>query len=122
MTLSEWINNIRWKYFTNNKSGLIFKELTKKFRIVYKMTENKQLELENKRLKEIIEDKIGTILKQKRKIKELETRNQRQYDRLKELTELMYERQWEKLENMVDDWEKADELLEQEWGTYCENK
>lgn len=84
------------------------------------MTE--QLELENKRLKEIIEDKIGTILKQKRKIKELEERNQRQYDRLKELTELMYERQWEKLENMVDDWEKADELLEQEWGTYYENK
>ena len=40
------------------------------------MTENKQLELENKRLKEIIEDKIGTILKQKRKIKELTTQLQ----------------------------------------------
>ena len=103
------------------------------------MTENKQLELENKRLKEIIEDKIGTILKQKRKIQELERcreelfirerdtknelrelkeRNKRQYDRLKELTELMYERQWGKLENMVDEWEKADELLQTEWGDY----
>ena len=86
------------------------------------MAENKQLELENKRLKEIIEDKIGTILKQKRKIKELEERNQRQYDRLKELTELMYERQWEKLENMVDDWEKQEKQLQAEWGTYCGDK
>ena len=107
------------------------------------MIENKQLELENKRLKEIIEDKIGTILKQKRKMQELEKcreelfirerdtknecrelkeRNQRQYERLKELTELMYERQWGKLENMVEEWEKADELLEQEWGTYYEDK
>ena len=39
------------------------------------MTKNKQLELENKRLKEIIEDKIGTILKLKRKMKELESYN-----------------------------------------------
>lgn len=42
MTLSEWINNIRWKYFTNNKSGLIFKELMKEFRMVEQMTENKR--------------------------------------------------------------------------------
>ena len=58
----------------------------------------------------------------KERIKELEERNKRQYNQLKELTELMYERQWDKLENMVDDWEKADELLEQEWGTYCGDK
>ena len=86
------------------------------------MTENKQLELENKRLKEIIEDKIGTILKQKRKIRELEERNQRQYNQLKKITDLMFKRDWIKLDNMVDDWEKAEELLQKEWGTYCENK
>lgn len=42
MTLSDWINNIRWKYFTNNKAGLIFKELMKEFRTVEQMTENKR--------------------------------------------------------------------------------
>ena len=59
---------------------------------------------------------------QEETINELKQRNQRQYNRLKELTELMYEKQWGKLENMVDEWEKADELLEQEWGTYCGDK
>lgn len=50
-------------------------------------------------------------------IQELKQRNQRQYNRLKELTELMCERQWGKLENMVEEWEKQDELLQAEWGT-----
>lgn len=42
-----WLNDIRWKYFTNEKAGLIFKELTKEFRIVYKMTENKRYTTDN---------------------------------------------------------------------------
>ena len=82
---------------------------------------NEQEEL-IKRLKTIREEQIETILEHKRKMQELEERNKRQYNRLKELTELMYERQWGKLENMVDDWEKQEELLQAEWGTYCENK
>ena len=48
---------------------------------------------------------------QSEQITELKQRNQRQYNRLKELTELMYEKQWEKLENMVEEWEKQEELL-----------
>ena len=47
MTFHDWINNIRWKYFTNNKSGLIFKETTKEFGMVYKMTENKRYYIGN---------------------------------------------------------------------------
>ena len=74
-----------------------------------------------KRLKTIREEQTETILKQKRKIKELETRNKRQYNRLKELTELMYERQWGKLENMVEEWEKQEELLQAEYGSYGDN-
>ena len=45
MTFHDWINDIRWKYFTNEKAGLIFKELMKEFRIVYKMTENKRFRI-----------------------------------------------------------------------------
>ena len=77
---------------------------------------NEQEEL-IKRLKTIREEQTETILKQKRKMQELEERNQRQYERLKELTELMYEKQWGKLENMVEEREKSDQLLKQEWGT-----
>ena len=118
MILSDWINNIRWKYFTNSKSGLIFKELMKEFWMVEQMTENKRFKIVNdcgdyhlmngdeqlgydlcsysmrktnwnnvvdklneqeeliKRLKEIREEQIETILKQKRKIKELTTQLQ----------------------------------------------
>lgn len=54
----------------------------------------------------------------KNECRELKERNQRQYERLKELTELMYERQWGKLEDMVEEWEKADKLLQAEWRCY----
>ena len=76
---------------------------------------NEQEEL-IKRLKQIREEQTETILKQKRKIQELETRNKRQYNRIKEITDLMTKRDWETLDNMVEEWEKADELLEQEWN------
>ena len=76
---------------------------------------NEQEELIN-RLKTIREEQTETILKQKRKIQELETRNKRQYNRIKEITDLMTKRDWETLDNMVEEWEKADELLEQEWN------
>lgn len=77
---------------------------------------NEQEEL-IKRLKTIREEQTETILKQKRKMQELEERNQRQYERLKELGDLMLKRDWKTLNNMVDDWEKQEELLKQEWGT-----
>ena len=61
----------------------------------------------------LICDKLN---EQEETIQELKARNKRQYERLKELTELMYEKQWGKLENMVEEWEKQEELLQAEWG------
>ena len=117
------------RYTWNSEDVVINDNITGKQLEVIDITEidvlldllNEQEEL-IKRLKTIREEQTETILKQKRKIKELEERNKRQYERLKELTELMYERQWGKLENMVEEWEKADELLQAEWGTYYEDK
>ena len=57
----------------------------------------------------------GTIFEEMKRLKE---RNQRQYERLKEITDLMMERDWKSLENMVKDWEQTEKLLEQEWGSY----
>ena len=123
MTENKRFFYMRGIIFDNTKDkrewGISINDLDKGLRIVDMLNEQEEL---IKRLKTIREEQTETILKQKRKIQELETRNKRQYDRLKELTELMYERQWGKLENMVEEWKKADELLEQEWGTYYENK
>ena len=67
-----------------------------------------------KRLKQIIEEQTETILKQKRKMQELETRNKRQCNLFDEITDLMFERDWESLEKIVDDWEESDRLLHAE--------
>lgn len=73
---------------------------------------NGQLEL-IKRLKTIREEQTETILKQKRKIKELEERNKRQYDSLKKISDLMYARDWKTLDGIVEDWEESDKLLKE---------
>ena len=55
-------------------------------------------------------------------IQQLKERNQRQYEILEELTDLMQKRDWKTLEQIVEQWEKQEELLQAEWGTYCENE
>lgn len=81
--------------------------------MVIVVIENKQDE-QIERLKQMSNYQIKTILKQKRKIKELETRNKRQCNLLEEITDLIFERDWESLENMVEDWEESDRLLHAE--------
>ena len=81
---------------------------------------NEQEEL-IKRLKTIREEQTETILKQKRKMQELEERNKRQYNRLKEITDLMSKRDWKTLEQIADGWEKQEELLQAEYGSYGDN-
>ena len=53
---------------------------------------------------------------QEETINELKQRNQRQYERLKELTDLMFKRDWKTLETMVDEWEREDEYLRKYGG------
>ena len=55
----------------------------------------------------------GTIFEEMKRLKE---RNQRQYERLKEITDLMMERDWKTLETMVKDWEKEEEQLQKYGG------
>ena len=52
---------------------------------------------------------------QEETINELKTRNQRQYDLLKKLSDLMYARDWKSLEKIVEDWEESDRLLQAEF-------
>ena len=61
---------------------------------------------------------VKMLNKQEEEIQELKQRNNRQFERLNEITNLMFKRDWKTLENMVDEWEKEEEQLEREWGTY----
>ena len=55
----------------------------------------------------------GTIFEEMKRLKE---RNQRQYKRLKEITDLMFKRDWKTLNDMVDEWEKEEEQLQKYGG------
>ena len=59
---------------------------------------------------------IDKLNEQEETINELKTRNNRQYERLKELTDLMFKRDWKTLETMVDEWEREDEYLRKYGG------
>lgn len=65
---------------------------------------------------------VDLLNEQEETINELKQRNQRQYNRLKELGDLILKKDWKTLKNIADEWEKQEELLQAEWGTYCENK
>lgn len=103
-------------YDTKIRYGQYFRIIDKRD-MVYLLNEQEEL---IKRLKTIREEQTETILKQKRKMQELEERNKRQYNRLKEITDLMSKRDWKTLENIADEWEKQEKLLNQEWNN-CED-
>ena len=59
---------------------------------------------------------VNKLNEQDKEIQQLKERNQRQYERLKELTDLMFKRDWKTLELMVDEWEKEEEQLQKYGG------
>ena len=74
------------------------------------------LELAEEKYQEYLEDHcmsnkeiIDLMNGQDKQIQDLKTRNNRQYERLKELTDLMFKRDWETLGLIVDEWEKEEE-------------
>ena len=64
---------------------------------------------------------VDLLNEQEETINELKQRNQRQYERLKQLTDLMQKRDWKTLEQIADGWEKQEELLQAEYGSYGDN-
>ena len=70
------------------------------------------IRLEGKQCQYVVE----LLNKQDERIKELETRNKRQYERLKKITDLIFNRDWETLELIVEDWEESNGLLQAEYG------
>lgn len=70
---------------------------------------------DNQQCKVIFDEDIVGLLNDQEEIQELKQRNRRQYNQLKEITDLMSKRDWNALEVMVKDWEATEELLQAEW-------
>ena len=57
---------------------------------------------------------VDKLNEQEETIQDLKTRNKRQYDLLKKITDLMYARDWKSLEQIVNNWEEEDRLVQAE--------
>ena len=49
---------------------------------------------------------------------QLKQRNNRQYEQLGRLYDLIEQKKWRVLTDIIDDFKKSDEQLQKEWGTY----
>ena len=65
------------------------------------------LKAENKHMKSVL-----------RKNRELEERNNKQYERLSQLYDLIEKQDWESLTGIIQELEEAEEQLQKEWGNY----
>lgn len=94
--------------------------LVKCYNEMWGINDRKQSGIDNPLLIAYSKASVGFIVNQlnnkNERIKELETRNNRQYDLLKKLSDLMYKRDWKALEKIVEDWEESDRLLQAEWN------
>ena len=70
---------------------------------------------ENKHMRYVLNDNRQL----KERIKKVETRNKRQYNSLKEIIDLILERDWYGFEKIIKDWEESERLLQSEWRGNC---
>ena len=59
--------------------------------------------------------KINQLEKENEQLKQ---RNNRQYEQLGRLYDLIEQKEWRVLTDIIDDFKKSDEQLQKEWGTY----
>lgn len=74
------------------------------------------IDMETRDTYDYVEEVCPVLNIHEEQIKELKQRNKRQYERLKELTDLMFKRDWKTLNDMVDEWEKEEEQLRKYGG------
>lgn len=92
----------------------------------HKLFSRRQLEEENEQLKSDLQ-KLQDSLWTTEKIRELEKeneqlkqRNDRQYNQLKQLWELIEKEDYNTLRSMLNQRETDEKLLQSEWRTYCD--
>ena len=80
--------------------------------------ENEQLQIKIADLKYDNKNYKINLNDQKRENKELKQRNNRQYEQLGRLYNLIEQKDWRALNDILDDFKKCEEQLQKEWGTY----
>ena len=73
------------------------------------------INMETRETYDYVSDLVDELNEKEETIQDLKTRNNRQYDLLKKITDYMDARNWEALEQMVVEWEEADRLLKAEY-------
>lgn len=80
--------------------------------------ENEQLKIFLKAVNEELDlaNRDCNILEEENE--QLKQRNNRQYEQLGRLYDLIEQKKWRVLTDIIDDFKKSDEQLQKEWGTY----
>ena len=69
----------------------------------------------NKNESQKVCDKLNSILDENEQLKQ---RNNQQYEQLSRLYNLIEQKEWRVLTDIIDNFKKSDEQLQKEWGTY----
>ena len=86
--------------------------------VVDLLNENEQLKIFLKAVNEELDlaNRDCDILEEENE--QLKQRNNRQYEQLGRLYDLIEQKKWRVLTDIIDDFKKSDEQLQKEWGTY----
>lgn len=77
-----------------------------------------ELKRENKKLNESCVRYGFEVGRLEEENEQLKQRNNRQYEQLSRLYNLIEQKEWRVLTDIIDDFKKSDEQLQKEWGTY----
>ena len=77
-----------------------------------------ELKRENKKLNELCVKYGFEVGRLEEENEQLKQRNNQQYEQLSRLYNLIEQKEWRVLTDIIDNFKKSDEQLQKEWGTY----
>ena len=81
-----------------------------------------KLQEENEQLKQGLNDDLELIVQLQKENEQLKQRNDRQAKQLDRLYNLIEEKDWTALSDIIDDFKRCEEQLQKEWGVYDESE
>ena len=86
--------------------------------LLNELSDNNPNEEKHWYLKKMLDKSWKQYHEQKEENEKLKQRNNRQYEQLGRLYDLIEQKEWRVLTDIIDDFKKSDEQLQKEWGTY----
>ena len=118
---ARWLLNQLWEQtqrFEKHNTRLIEENIRYEEHIEDLTQENKKLQSINQDHRDYIGDVEADFKRLEQHNKELQERNNRQAKQLDDIYRLIEEKDWRALSDIIDDFKKAEEQLQSEWGTY----